>query len=106
MNRTQKQSPSASYISGSVKGLHLKGPTSNLRNLAGQLLMSGSMKAIHTGGSLNDMLLKKNQDLQQSVKEQMMIHQHLEAKNKQLSKDERDGQQITGYQIDTIAQQK
>lgn len=36
-----------------VPGLGLTGPTSNLRNLAGHLLMSGSSGRIQGGGSVN-----------------------------------------------------
>ena len=65
-SRTQKASPS-NFTSGSLKMPALGGPTSNLRNLAGHLLMSGSSSMTMRGVSLNDALFKKNSDLQASV---------------------------------------
>ena len=65
-SRTQKQSPS-NFTSGALKTLQIPGPTSNLRNLAGQLLMSSGQLGLTRGVSLNDTLIKKNTDLQASV---------------------------------------
>jgi len=61
----KKTSPG--FSSNTLKVPNMGGPTSNLRNLAGHLLMSGSSSltqgaAMH-GTSLNDMLLKKNSTL-------------------------------------------
>ena len=74
-SRTQKASPS-NFTSGSLRVPNLGGPTSNLRNLAGHLLISGSSTSMR-GISLNDALFKKNSDLQASVQEQLMVHQEL-----------------------------
>jgi len=83
-SRTQKQSPiSTNMTSGSFNGIAIKGPTSNLRSLAGQLLMSGSSARINPG-TLNQALLQKNSELQTSVKEQLLLHQHLIVRNKEL----------------------
>ena len=71
-SRTQKASPS-NFTSGSLKMPAMGGPTSNLRNLAGHLLMSGSSTSMR-GISLNDALFKKNSDLQASVQEQLIVH--------------------------------
>jgi len=87
----KKQSPSTNFTSGSIRGVQLKGPTSNLRNLAGQLLMSGSSTRI-AGTSINEALLKKNQDLQGAVQEQLMLHQHLLVSNKKLEIEGKAGQ--------------
>ena len=85
-----------------MKAPTIGGPTSNLRNLAGHLLMSGSSSLVNGklgihGASLNNMLLKKNTDLQASVNEQLMIHQQLQQKNKTLERLDRDQQMITGF---------
>ena len=46
--------------------LTLGGPTTNMRSLAGQLLMSGS-KTSKIGSSINEALLQKNSEMQASV---------------------------------------
>mgnify|MGYP001436552455 CR=1 FL=1 len=75
-SRAQKTVPSH-FTSGSLKVPMPGGPTSNLRNLAGHLLMSGSSSMTH-GATINDALMKKNSDLQAQVRDQLMVHQKLQ----------------------------
>ena len=60
-SRNPKGSPS--NFTSSTMRVPVKGPTSNMRNLAGHLLMSGSSNFTHAG-SINEQLFKKNSDLQ------------------------------------------
>ena len=50
--------------------------------------------------------MKRNSDLQGTIQEQLMIHQHLMSENKNLQINTKKGQQVTGYQIDSVVQQK
>ena len=50
--------------------------------------------------------MKRNSDLQGTIQEQLMIHQHLISENKNLQINTKKGQQVTGYQIDSVVQQK
>ena len=76
-----------------------------MRNLAGQLLMSGT-DARRMGQTINDALYRKNTELQASVNQALITHQALQQQSQMIKEQGVDATFITGQSIDAFYNRK